>query len=97
MNGDQSQTQHSQRSKNQSSSGPGKQSQRQAPTRPNVPGEDPGTLTDEDYLESGGPDAIDSAADVRPDAHPDSPPGSRRERKEDPERSGGAEDKSQSI
>lgn len=30
---------------------------------PPAPGEDPGTLTDEDYLSAGGPDAIDSATD----------------------------------
>jgi hypothetical protein len=76
MNGKQAQTQNS--------SGPGAQSQHQAPTRPNVPGEDPGTLTDEDYLQAGGPDAIDSASDP----HPDSRPGSQRDRSEDPERSG---------
>lgn len=72
---------------------------RQAP-----PGEDPGTLTDEEYLSVGGPDALDSATprdeerhDERTDdsvgaqqeAHPDSQPQtSRGPVGEDPERSG---------
>jgi len=30
--------------------------------RPAPPGEDPGTLTDEEYLSIGGPDAMDAAA-----------------------------------
>lgn len=33
------------------------------PRRQRMPGDDPGTLTDEDYLSAGGPDAIDSATD----------------------------------
>jgi len=71
----------------QTQSGAGQsQQQRQQPL---PPGEDPGTLGDEDYLQRGGPDAIDSAADP----HPDSPPGSRRDQVEDPERGGGAEEK----
>lgn len=28
------------------------------------PGEDPGTLTDEEYLSAGGPDALDAAGDA---------------------------------
>jgi hypothetical protein len=43
-------------------------------------------LSDEDYLE---------AADEEP--HPDSPPGSRRDKVEDPQRSTGAEDRSNSM
>jgi hypothetical protein len=70
-------------------SGTQKQSQSQQQGEPNgktsIPGEDPGTLTDEDYLE---------AAE---DSHPDSPVGSRRDRIVDPERSGGAEDHSNSM
>ncbi|HEY7929599.1 MAG TPA: hypothetical protein VID71_06285 [Steroidobacteraceae bacterium] len=78
---------------------PGTDARRQAP-----PGEDPGTLTDEEYLSVGGPDALDSAAprgndahDERTDdsvgaqreAHPDSPPKTpRAPAGEDPERSG---------
>jgi hypothetical protein len=54
------------------------QSQSQG-TKPAPPGEDPGTLIDEE------------------DAHPDSPLGSRRDRVEDPKRSGGAEDHSNSM
>jgi len=61
--------------------------------RASVPGEDPDTLTEEDYLEVNGPDSMDSAGD----AHPDSRPDSRRDQTLDPERSGGAQDRSQSI
>jgi hypothetical protein len=78
--------QHMNGRQNQSQS----QSQSQG-TKPAPPGEDPGTLTDEDYLEAGGPDALDSADE---DPHPDSPVSSRRDQVEDPERSGGAEDHS---
>ena len=59
-----------------------------------VPGEDPGTLTDEDYLVAGGPDSLDS---VSPDEHPDSRPGSLPQQGEDSERAGGGVDRSQSI
>jgi hypothetical protein len=52
-----------------------------APER--LPGEDPDTLTEEDY----------SAGDPHPDSRPDS----RRDQTVDPERSGGARDRSQSI
>jgi hypothetical protein len=59
-----------------------------------APGDDPGTLTDEDYLEAGGPDALDAAEE---EPHPDSPPGSRRDKAEDPERVTGADDRSNSM
>jgi hypothetical protein len=52
-----------------------------APER--LPGEDPDTLTEEDY----------SAGDPHPDSRPDS----RRDQTVDSERSGGAQDRSQSI
>lgn len=55
------------------------------------PGEDPGTLTDEEYLSAGGPDALDAAAPSpdRREAHADSPPQRRRGAiGEDPERRG---------
>ena len=51
--------------------------------RTSVPDEDPDTLTEEDY----------SAGDPHPDSRPDS----RRDQPVDPERSGGAQDNSQSI
>lgn len=67
--------------------------------RQTSPGEDPGTLTDEEYLSVGGPDALDSAApgddrtddgvDDSADAHADSPPQSQQPvAGEDPERPG---------
>jgi hypothetical protein len=49
----------------------------------NVPDEEADTLSDEDYLEA--------------EPHPDSRPDSRRDQTVDPERSGGAQDRSQSI
>ncbi|HEX4050460.1 MAG TPA: hypothetical protein VHY19_06250 [Steroidobacteraceae bacterium] len=65
-----------------------------ADARRNVPpGEDAGTLTDEEYLSAGGPDALD-AATLSPetpgrDAHADSPPATPRGAVgEDPERAG---------
>ena len=51
---------------------------------PQKPGEDADTLIDDDYLEA-------------QDPHPDSRPDSRRDQTIDPERSGGAQDRSQSI
>jgi hypothetical protein len=62
------------------------QSQRKPDPRARViaPDEVPGTLTDEDCLEA-------------TDPHPDSRPDSRRDQVVDPERSGGAEERSQSI
>lgn len=38
-----------------------RQSQHQSYHHPDVPGEDPGTLTDEDTLYADGPDALDAA------------------------------------
>jgi hypothetical protein len=58
-------------------------------------GEDPGTLTDEEYLSAGGPDALDAAApspsSTAAESHSDSPPRARPRRDdighgEDPER-----------
>lgn len=74
-------------------------SQSRADARREAPGEDPGTLTDEEYLSVGGPDALDSAAggddrtdervDRTSDAHADSPPQAQRASAgEDPERPG---------
>lgn len=77
-------------------SSPRADARREAP-----PGENPGTLTDEEYLSVGGPDALDSAAsgddrtddgiDASPEAHADSPPQAQRPSAgEDPERPGSA-------
>lgn len=78
----------SQRGARQSQS-QGKRTQKSEPRKPDphaaasVPGEDSDTLTEEDY----------SAGDPHPDSRPDS----RRDQTVDPERSGGAQDRSQSI
>jgi hypothetical protein len=89
--GTQSQTQSQSQSQGQGQA----QSQSQgSQARPAPPGDDPGTLTDEDYLEAGGPDALDAAEE---EPHPDSPAGSRRDQVQHPERSTGAEDRSNSM
>jgi hypothetical protein len=73
----------------QQSQSQGNRTQKPEPQKPDpharasVPGEDPDTLTEEDY----------SAGDPHPDSRPDS----RRDQTVDPERSGGAQDRSQSI
>jgi hypothetical protein len=64
-----------------------------APVPQSIPGDDPGTLSDEDYLGQDGSDELDAADDPHPDSRPDS----RRDKAADPERSGGAPDRSQSI